>query len=212
MAEQTEKLILENLRRLREEVERVGSELRELRRETREELSDGHRLVIAMLNGLYKHHNLGQPNSCFGEDDMDFIMRAINDEQIWALRWKYRGLLYNSENKSRIVEEVCDILRMWDAIERTCEDFSDEKECTFPGFDANEKGGHYFVAEFMIEKLELFERFQGRRLNCHCPVIEGYRRMLEVFKPISLTIGRDGMSAEQVEKILCARFPEETQQ
>jgi len=51
------------------------------------------------------------------ELDFDFIHKAVVNNDIWALDWKYPGLQLNVRTSLQ-VELVCDILDMWDRLEK----------------------------------------------------------------------------------------------
>lgn len=93
--------------------------------------------------------------------------------------------------------EVIEILRMWSVIEGSYDGLSEderkqvEKEAApwgeavrFVGFSANEEFKHFSAADDLIEEGR-FGRFYGRNLDSHAPFLDSYRRMLEVFAPMS---------------------------
>jgi uncharacterized protein YfbU (UPF0304 family) len=43
------------------------------------------------------------------------------------------------------------------------------------------------AAEFIVKELESFEEFKGRDFNSHMPLVNSYRRMLSVYKPMLST-------------------------
>ena len=173
-------------------------------------LSDGEKLILVMLCGIYKHQDI------HGEADPDLVLASIFDGHSWGLDWGINGLFHDEEDSPRTVQEVGQILEMWWTIELAYEGFSaEEKEqindedllfksdVSFPGFDGNEESEHCSVAKFMVDGLGRFSDFKGRSLNSHHPTLEGYRRMLQVYRPIQAEV-RGRISVRQVIDLLRA--------
>ena len=103
---------------------------------------------------------------------------------------------------------------MWSFLEEGYETLSDKDkervkkeaglfgDVRFSGFDANNETTHYGIARFLVERLERFERFEGRRLNSHSPSIDMYRRMLPAFLPMRRTLMGGRLNARQIIAIL----------
>lgn len=174
--------------------------------------SDGEKLIMMMLRDLYRHQHVN------GDIDPEFIQDALLGGHYWALRWQMSGLLHDDADSQRILSETLDILDMWWFIETRCASLSDEdkarlkKEATpfdadvrFPGFDGNNEHEHLGIAHFLINKMGRYEIFKGHYLNSHFPSIEGYRRMLSVFKPIRQNLGGSELSTGQIIMLLNAR-------
>ena len=92
------------------------------------------------------------------------------------------------------VEEVYDILDMWRVIEDSytrlsASDQQDLKDkhgpVRFGGFDGNNESSHRSVAKAMIEWMNKYQEFKERDLNTHFRVLDGYRKMLSVFRELS---------------------------
>ena len=175
------------------------------------ELSDGEKLILLMLTELYKQLDVE------GEIEPDFIRSAIFNEQTWGIPWKYSGIPFSNREDPPIVAEVLDILQLWDDIEYTYKKISkDEQQLVeqsvevfgknpkFPGFDGNNESEHLATAYFLINDLERFERFKGRDLNSHIPLLENYHQMLEVFQPIRRNVLTPELSANHLIEILSA--------
>jgi hypothetical protein len=175
-------------------------------------LSDGEKLIIlllAELNGEKKSQR---------ELDPDFLKSAILDGQEWAIGWHYPGLKFSSGPTSDPpeLEDVLDILEMWDVVERTCEKLSEEQiadigidirkaDTSFPGFDGNHITKHWVVADYLINKLDRFERFKGRYLGGAVHPLDGYKRMLDVFRDMRGHLNIGIMTADQLREVLLAR-------
>ena len=91
------------------------------------------------------------------------------------------------------VKEVYDILDMWRVIEASYSRLSDSDQqdlrdkcgpVRFGGFDGNNESSHRSVANAMIEWMNKYQEFKERDLNTHFPVLDGYRKMLSVFREL----------------------------
>lgn len=146
-------------------------------------LSDGEKLIIAMLCDFIKH------SGAKGEIDPDFVQDAIYSGESWALEWKYPGIFEAQESSSESVKNVNRILLMWDLIERACEGLTEAErgeisEAAFPydsnsrfmGFDGNNEGEFMGIARMLIHGLERWQRFDDRDLNSHMPTLDNYLR------------------------------------
>lgn len=175
------------------------------------ELTDGEKLILLMMTELYQKLNVE------GEIEPEFIRSAIFNEQTWGIPWKYSGIPFSNQEDPPIVAEVLDILQLWDDIEYTYTKLSKDeqqlieqkvevfgKNPKFPGFDGNNESEYLATAYFLINDLERFERFKGRDLNSHMPLLENYHRMLEVFKPIRRSVLTPELSANNLIEILSA--------
>jgi uncharacterized protein YfbU (UPF0304 family) len=90
---------------------------------------------------------------------------------------------------------------MWDVIERTDEQNRNDRRTSddngdseqlnqnrFPGFDGNHEASHWHIADYLTNKLGRFERFKGRYLGGAVHKLEGYQRMLSVYRKKMLSI------------------------
>jgi uncharacterized protein YfbU (UPF0304 family) len=151
--------------------------------------------------------------------DTGLIKEAIASGNLWALRRKIHGVCAE-EKDHEVVAQVYDIMSMWQHIENSYKQLSQEgqarvtgeaarlvREPEFAGFAGNDEAQHLSVARFLIDQLGLYGLFKGRDLNCHCPSVAmqhlpmliAYRRM----RP-TLTIGKP-MSADQLIEVLTAK-------
>jgi uncharacterized protein len=179
--------------------------------------SDGEKLILIMLGEVYKHLKIK------GDIDPAFVAEAIHGGHYWGLRWKYSGIFHGHEDNERVVSEVVDVLDMWSFIEGGYGELSQKDKAVvakqaapfgehvqFPGFDGNNEAEHLGIAHFLIDDLERFSRFKGRRdLNSHVPSIETYRRMFRVFEPMrrTLIMGRELGVTEIIELLKAKRHP-----
>ena len=171
------------------------------------EMRSGEKIILGLLINLCK------PGS--GGEDADFIEKAVTGGHYWALREKYRGLYNVDVDNPNDVEEVREILTMWDQIEYGFSKLSlMEKELVithtnrkldevkFLGFDGNNEYKHMNIAKFMIHNLGLFEKFSGRDLNSHIPMLKGYKDMLTEYRRFSGRHSVNLLSAEEIIKLL----------
>lgn len=176
-------------------------------------ISDGERLILGLVGELHRHMKVR------GESNPDFIQSAIVGGHFWALEWELPGIIHRHSVDDKTVREVVDILDMWSFIEEAFAGFSKAdrakisdrigpigKELIFPGFDGNNESTHRSVARFLIEDMGRFERYKGRELNSHHPVIDGYRSMIVAFEPMrEKLIGIKLTPAQIVELLLLRR-------
>ena len=180
----------------------------ELTRSDEVQLGDADRLILMMLRDIAKHLKVK------GEIDPDFVAETIWGGHLWGLRWEYPGLLHNDNKRRETVSEVGDILDMWSFMESGYAKLSEAdkdlvakevgplgKKVEFRGFDANNESAHYSIALFLTKHLNRYAEFKGRDLSSHFPGLEGYRRMLEKFKPMrpNLGMGRELGAAAIIE-------------
>jgi len=179
-------------------------------------LGDGEKLILIMLCELFKHLKLKG-----GEVDPEFVESVIFGGHYWALDWEYPGIFHGHEDARTVVSEVVDILDMWsfledgfgklsrkdkDRVAAEAEPFG--KQVVFTGFDGNNEGEHMRIADFLINELDRFSKFEGRDLNAHMPTIETHRRMLSLFEPIRANLtGRDLNAAEIIEILKAKLHP-----
>jgi uncharacterized protein YfbU (UPF0304 family) len=181
------------------------------------QFTKGETLIIQMLCDVFKGLKIKS------EIDPNVVQAALSGGHMWGLKWKYSWLFPDQVDSPDLVEEVTDILHMWDYIEvgyeklsrkekervaKSTPQFNKADDVTFDGFDGNNEHEYYSVALFLIKDLERFPRFGGERLglDSHMPRIELYRRMLQVFQPMRSTLAGGDLSASQVIEILKARI------
>lgn len=174
-------------------------------------LRQGEKLILMMLCEVHEHLRIRK------DLDARFIQEAVWGDHLWALSRRYSGLLSTAgADQPSVVTEVSELLLMWRWLETSYRKLSktDQKRVAneaqlskdgvrFPGFDANEEGEHYGVANFMIHTLGDYEEFSKHYLNSHRPTLSTYRDMLRVFKSKMHQL-RDGMAAAQMIEILNA--------
>jgi hypothetical protein len=156
-------------------------------------LSDGERLIIAMLCDIYKSGNIK------GEIDPEFVASSILDRQEWALQWKYPGLFPGSDDAPAVVRETCDILEMYRVLTFSFEALSEEDQAKlrgkaapfdeyvrFRGFD-HDNDPHAWIVRFLVEKLQRYADIADPDLNSKSfATLSQYRSMLSRFKQIDL--------------------------
>lgn len=172
-------------------------------------ITDGEKLIILMLSELYDKFGVD------GEIESDFIRSAIFSDKTWSIPWKYSGIPFENQETPEIVKEVLDILDMWSFIEYSYGELNDEgkgyvekeaapfgKDPKFRGFDGNNETEYMGTASFIVNQLDRFEEFKERRFNSHCPLVDGYKRMLSVFEEIREDIHFESLNAEQITRII----------
>jgi uncharacterized protein YfbU (UPF0304 family) len=174
--------------------------------------TDGEKLIAMMMRDVYKHLKIR------GEVDPEFVGDVMFGGHYWAPRWNMHGVFHEYEDDPRDVRFVVDVLDMWTFIEHAYGKLSAkekrvvEKEAEpfgknprFIGFDGNNESAHLGISQFLIHKMNRFSKFKDRELNSHSPVIDAYRRMLNVFEPMRKRLDGIELSVDQLAAILKAR-------
>ena len=158
------------------------------------------KLILSMLCDLAGDRNDRE------RIDPDFVQYAIAGGHYWAFGWKYPDVFGGRPDSPELVREVVDILEMWTVLEHHYDHLGESDKARvaseaapygtdvkFMGFYANEESPHLSIAEFLIERIGNYPRFKGRDLNTTRPVVDWYRRMLQVYEPMykSLLAGRN---------------------
>jgi uncharacterized protein YfbU (UPF0304 family) len=152
--------------------------------------------------------------------DTKLLKEAIYSNNTWALSWEMSGLLDGGQKEANPpeVDEVVDILDMWQFIEEAHEALGPKdrkkveteaapfgKRVRFSGFDGNHDSRLWSIASFLVDDMEKFSRFKGRDLNSHgSPPLDAYRRMLAIWDPIRATLDGKPMTADQIIQLLKA--------
>ena len=170
------------------------------------------KLILSMLCDLARDRNDG------GGIDPDFVQYAIGGGHYWALVRKYPDIFGGRPDSPDLVREVVDILEMWTVLEHHYDHLEETDKARvvseaapygtdvkFMGFYPNEESSHKSIAEFLIEHIGNYPRFNGRHLITTRPVVDWYRRMLKVYEPMykSLLAGRNkSLSASDIVALL----------
>lgn len=177
-------------------------------------LSDGEKLIAMMLAELIKKQNVEI------ETNVDLVQKVIIGGHYWALGWEMPGIFHGHADKQSRVRFVVDVLDMWSFIEEAFEAMGqDQRErlakeadpfgthVQFAGFDGNNEAEHVTIARFLVNDLKRFSRFrEGHRdLNSHCPTLEGYNRMLQVFEPLRQNLVGRRLGVDELVAILNSR-------
>lgn len=178
-------------------------------------LTNPEKLTLIMLSEIYEKLGINGGDKI----DPDFVKEAIYSDNTWAFEWKYSGIFYDKTGPNPPeVNEVLDILDMWDLIEMSYEELSAAekselavkaepfgKNVRFKGFDGNNETEHFGIADFLINKLDRFSRFKGRDLNSHAQSLTVYARMNKVFEPIRNDLDGRGLDVDELAAILNAK-------
>ena len=174
--------------------------------------SDGEKLIIAMLSGLYKHLEVES------DIDPDFVMGAIARGHYWGLASEYPGLFEAEPVADDDVDEVAAIVNMWRNIYYSYDRLADGErnklgtltadDMLFPGFDGNDEITHFSIINFFVNSLGRYDELNNhpQGLNTHHPSLRRYHRMLKVYQNIKEERGfshRD-LTAEQIKAVLDA--------
>jgi uncharacterized protein YfbU (UPF0304 family) len=178
-------------------------------------LSDGDKLMLLAMKDLAEHLKL--KNSA-----LDFAAEVIYGGHDWALGWQLPGVFHGHQDNPKNVRFVVDVLTMWDHMERGYEALSEKDKAfiakkaaplgesvCFRGFDGNGESEHRGIALFLVEKMERFARFKGRKLNAHIATLDAHERMLSLFENMQQSLIGGELSADQIADLLRAQFPPE---
>lgn len=163
-------------------------------------LNDKERLIIAnqllILEKLY-------PN-----ESEYYAKRRKAVEQGYTLHYSQLTEHLYEEMTEEECKEVLDILNMYRAITFSYQKISDEtdiddSDIKFPGFSGNNEikqlsYTHYFVVE-LDRFLELRDGNEYPDFNSHFPMIDRYRRMLQVWNAYD---DKHHLTEEQIKKLL----------
>jgi uncharacterized protein len=173
-------------------------------------LSNGEKLILAMLAGIYKKLEIND------DIDPDIVLAGVRGDSHWILEREY-GNIVGSSDPPPEVTETYNILDMYRSIESSFQNFSDaEKErvkieshpsqeyVRFQGFDAN-NDPQYGILHDLVNVLGTYDERKGGIINSHSSVsLLKYRRMLGVFHGMS-DLHRDrGLTANGLIQILKA--------
>ncbi|WP_035654973.1 YfbU family protein [Bradyrhizobium sp. STM 3809] len=176
------------------------------------DLSDGERLIILMLADVSKTLKLK------GEMDPEFIANMIFNDTLWAIRWKYHGIPFSTDDDPPEVSQTCDILDLWMFLEDGYKQLSKaDKErikseaapfgenVVFRGFDGNHEAKMLSVARVLIDDLGRWPQFRGRELNAHARTVDRYLRMCRAFESIRPRLDMRSLNADEIITILRAQ-------
>ncbi len=174
--------------------------------------SDGEKVLILMLRDFMNAAKVK------GDVDANLLAEAIYGGHYWAPVWEMDGVFGARADAYPNVREVANVLDMWAFIERGWAKLSKKDKAqlkadadlfgdtvTFPGFDGNNEGEHFSITKMLVEKMGRWTTFQGRELNSHSEVLDGYRKMVDVFEPMRKTLHGTELSLAQLTELLKAR-------
>ena len=172
--------------------------------------SRSEKLIIWLLTELLK-----QQKDYEDQETVELIQDAIYGGHFWALEWTLTGLFEPRSYEPQEVDFVARTMTMWRQIEWAAAKWSDKdrdrvevetgewnRNPKFDGFDGNEEGSYFSIAQFLVQKMGRFEEFKNRSLNSHSNRTADYRAMLAVYDRIEWTLTRDGLTLGEVIKIL----------
>lgn len=174
------------------------------------EMSPAERLMMLMLCEIYEK-TVGKA----GDFDPMFLRKAVAGGDLWAIEMEHSGLALDYTVDPSVAREAIDILDMYAFIEEAVERLTPAEKASLPtgrdrfrGFDGNNETEHMGAAQLFVEEMGRFPRFKGRAFNAHMPTLAGYRRMLDIFKPIRASLGTrggaPGLTVADLNQILAA--------
>lgn len=119
----------------------------------------------------------------------------------------------NDELTPQQCEEVADILEMFSSLQSGFQKLTDKTgiephALVFPGFHGNDETGYLNYAHYLIKKTGRHDYPDSTAddLNSACPLLESYRGMLQVWRPMKSR----PLSKDQILTILAARIHPES--
>lgn len=176
-------------------------------------LTNPEKLILVMLAELHEKVGIDSTNT-------KLLKNAIYSDNTWALSWEMRGIVGDHGDPTPPeVSEVVDVLGMWTLIEEAYASYDAPKQAAvqaaakasggaprFAGFDGNNEAEYLGIANFLVTDMGRFAQFKGRDLNSHFPAMDGYRRMLAIWKPTRAGLGGGTvMSPDRMTELLNAR-------
>lgn len=148
------------------------------------ELTIESRLILRNQYRLLKHLD---PDAADEAEQAITILENGFESEYWRLTGTFGSTLSVEDG-----HEVSDILQMfrelrWSYADVGDESGVDENRIAFLGFDGNYETKQLLLAKFLIGQEGHWDELKGAgdHLNSHWPVIDTYRRMLAVWKPIA---------------------------
>lgn len=174
-------------------------------------LTNPEKMIILMLSEQHIKHKVSS------DLNPQMIKRAIISGNTWALSWDNEMITEGSpeEPTPEHVRTVANHLDMWEHLERDFNALNAAgkaevakladplgKHVMFHGYDGNNEIEYMSAARFFVDDMNRWSVFKGRDLNSHMPSVEGYDRMLKVYRPILNTLDEPELSAQQIAKVL----------
>lgn len=156
------------------------------------QFTDEQKLIITMLTEI--HAKLGIDDGV----DTAFVQEAVTSGHGWALQWQYPGIFHESSETPAEVRRVCDVLEMWEVIERSVAGLSAAERAQveqlshpigltaaeFRGYSGNDED-EFSIVGVLVEQLGRFSSFRDRDFNAHMPMVEVYDRMLGAYQVLN---------------------------
>lgn len=142
-------------------------------------------------------------------DRWKLVQEALDHGYEWYYDLAFQFVYSDDEVvTSEMSQEVLDILDMFRAMQRAVDALSEAEqapfadEVTFLGFDGNNETGHLVFTEFLW-KIGRFTdvKHEGDDGNSHAPLLDHYRRMLEVWRASQ---DKWRPTKDEIERILAA--------
>lgn len=172
--------------------------------------SRSEKLIIWLLTELLKQQKNYQE-----QDTIKLIQQALYGGHFWALEWEMTGVFEPKNDTPQQVDFVARTMTMWRMIEQAAAKWNDKdrdrveaetgkwnRDPRFDGFDGNNEGAYFGIAQFLVQDMGRFEEFKGRSLNSHSSRVSKYREMLTVYDRIEWNMTRGGLTVDEVIKIL----------
>lgn len=178
-------------------------------------LTDAEKLSLLMLADIHESLDITG-----GSVDPAFVREAISSGNTWALSRKYRASAYASEDYTEeAVDHLYKVLDMWSILEESFTDLSaaDKKRVEevnhsplrIEGFDGHKS--ELNIVSFIVQNMGGYKSLAGRAdMDSHCPVENGYGRMLVAFTPIHQRMVHEmrrpfRLTADEILEVLQAR-------
>lgn len=132
----------------------------------------------------------------------DFVARAVDSGNLWALKWSYSAILYSNDIPEAVASQAMEHMRTCLVLEQAWARFPDDARAylcrrfrhldeaghVFVGYDEGTELAFATASDFMINEMGLFQEFAGRE-QLHAersrgPRVESYKLMSVMLRVI----------------------------
>lgn len=152
------------------------------------DISDGELLILNSIEGISTAVKSTRSN------DDTMLLEGLAAGHSWAVKRKFEWVLhdhYYSDQEYKLTTSILDMFRgLKDATNQMSKEDLDmldkfdtdwEEATTFSGFDGNNEGAYYSIAQYAIENMGLWKELKRNDYNTHHPTLERYKAMLSKF-------------------------------
>lgn len=152
-------------------------------------ITDSEKLILLMLSDLHEVAGLDKVNT-------KFLRSAISTNNTWAINWEMPDLGMDLSDTPVEAIDIVNYMHMWGVIEDAWHSIPESRKesmiekiqlgkfLKFPGFHSHQEEKYYRIAKLFVDDMGRFERYKGRDLNSHVPMLEQYKKMYSIYDRI----------------------------